>query len=217
MTRLRVLSCIIDSAKTRPSRPLSEVFQRPKLPIREVYWYRFNINIVWFARNYLNLLFLWLLLGCIWLPYCLFPLVVALPLHLVQKEHRRRILSLKLLQVATTALVIWQHGVLRPVFLFVSCMVLISAHALLTAFDDESSEYYDKVVTERGEVVQAPSTPVVHLAAKEVAFPAMVLEGGQVDGSGTFSSAHQVGTKRTGKLVHRAFDEERFTSVAPVG
>lgn len=88
MLRLRVLGAVIEAAKARAARPMREVFQRPQIPIRESYMYRFLVNTVWFARNYLNFVMLCAFVGVLFCPMFLLPLMGALQVHLAKSRLR---------------------------------------------------------------------------------------------------------------------------------
>ena len=119
--QLRMLGIVIDAATSQPARPLRDFMQSPRLPIREVYLTRTLINAVWFARNYLNIMLLFVLLFSYYWPLLLFVLVGAGCVH--WRKRRGSKLSLaaaKLFQIAASLGVWYEYGILVVIF---TCLV----------------------------------------------------------------------------------------------
>ena len=83
MTNLSIVAAVIDVARARPARPLREFFQRPQMPIREMYLYRFLVNLTWYARNYMNIVLIYIFLSALVYPLFLLNLAAAGLLHFV--------------------------------------------------------------------------------------------------------------------------------------
>eukprot|EP00758_Cryptobia_borreli_P002428 Tbor_TRINITY_DN3022_c0_g2::TRINITY_DN3022_c0_g2_i1::g.17440::m.17440 len=81
MPKLAVLATIFEAVKTRPARPLREFFQAPQAPIREMYMYRFMVNLMWYARNYTNMALAWSMIVCMFAPIFSFNFIAAVALH----------------------------------------------------------------------------------------------------------------------------------------
>ena len=83
MTNLSMVAAVIDVARARPARPLKEFFQRPQMPIREMYLYRFLVNLTWYARNYMNIVLIYIFVSALFYPLFLLNLASAGLLHFV--------------------------------------------------------------------------------------------------------------------------------------
>jgi hypothetical protein len=162
MTKLGIVSIVIDAARTRPQRPLKEFFQRPRVPIRSMYLYRLLVNMVWFARNYLNYVIVMVTIFSIWRPWFFICLVTSSLVHLHhQDEGKSRVF--KLLSILGCAWNYYQYGVLVPALLALFVVGGLVTHALLMPYTDEASELFEKLTKVEAcndSAFEAPSTPV---------------------------------------------------------
>lgn len=168
------MSVVLDAARTRAARPLSEFFQRPQLPIREVYMYRFLVNMVWYARNYLNIVFIVTFVAACFYPWFFLTLFTTLQ---VQLWHSSKYVNLwKLLQLATCYYIYSIYGILPGAVTTICAMGLIAAHATFTPYTDEASRLYDELTVDVSGSSQGPLTPVTLYQAR-TSFEAPPVEG----------------------------------------
>jgi len=147
------------------------------MPIRENYLYRFLVNILWFARNYLNLVLLWVVLLAFWFPLFIVCTGAALKIHLSAKQAPG---------TASVPLAVWKLVQLAAVF---GCLVfygpwpgiistsvvggVICLHAIMTPYTDAASEFYDTVMRSHADAAESadelarPRTPVMDYRGKE--------------------------------------------------
>ena len=79
MVFVHVIETVFDH--TQPARPVSELLVRPRLPIRENWRFRLVVNLIWFARNYLNFIFLVVFVSAFWFPGFLLPVLCTIYIH----------------------------------------------------------------------------------------------------------------------------------------
>eukprot|EP00760_Papus_ankaliazontas_P003694 PhM_4_TR1163/c0_g2_i1/m.65173 len=153
---LRVLDALLHH--TPPTaRPWGEFLKAPSLPISTNYTYRYLTNIVYFARNYLNLVALTLLLWSIAHPLFIVCLALALQLHMGVGGKLARP-WLRRLQGVTFAIFVYNYGV-GPIFTVITFIFsLVSLHSLVTPYTDEASREFDRLT---GQAVETPTTPLV--------------------------------------------------------
>lgn len=84
--RLLLICAVIDVATSEKPRSLKEFLRRPRLPIREMYLTRVVINLVYFARNYLNFVLLFVAASAFVYPMVLLVLASAVALHVVKRK-----------------------------------------------------------------------------------------------------------------------------------
>lgn len=171
MSRLAIVSIVLDAARTQPARPLSEFFVRPRLPIREVYMYRFLVNLVWFARNYLNAVLVVAVAASVVYPLFLLTLVTTLQVHLWRRS--RYAVLWKAAQLAGCVFTWAMYGAWPGVVTSATAMALIGTHAILTPYTDEASSLYDSATADVDADGIAPSTPVTCYKSR-VSFEAAV-------------------------------------------
>jgi hypothetical protein len=181
--RLLLISAIIDVATSEQPRSLKEFVRWPRLPIREMYLARVVINLVYFARNYLNFVLLFVAASAFMFPMVLLVLGAAVVLHVVKKQCSsiaapsaaanseaaaipQRTVPLhiiqagaKALQVAMCLLVTQQYGFFTLVFVSLLPMLIVAAHAALTPYTDDAMEHYESVMASKGFRAPAPRSP----------------------------------------------------------
>lgn len=165
MARLRVVAAVIDGAKQRPSRPLSEFVVRPAWPIREMYLDRFLINLVWFARNYLNFILIWAASASIYYPLFVLCLAGAAAVHLTRTSAKVR-MGFKFAQFLSCVYIYWEYGLLPPLLTALTPMLIIALHATFTPYTDDALTYYNSILSNCGEECAEPRTPVQTFFAK---------------------------------------------------
>ena len=142
-SRLFAVAAIIDASTSRAPRPLSELFQRPRSPIREIYLHQLFINLVWFARNYLSFIMAFAVVASAFYPWFLLSLWCALATHWSLSRKSRRLW--KLGQVVASAWIVRQYGAMPPMLTAVVAMFPICTHALFTPYSDEASKLFEQV------------------------------------------------------------------------
>jgi hypothetical protein len=157
-----VLETVFDHSQ--PTRPWSEVFARPSLPIRENWKYRMVVNLVWFARNYLNIVVTCVLAVSYWFPGFFFTILCTLYMHseTCKKRPTRRLL-MQLVQLGSLGLNNYLYGWLSG-FLFTVCVAAaILLHAVFTPYTDERVKRYMECTRLQDQDRErfAPRTPVM--------------------------------------------------------
>lgn len=169
--KLKMLSIVIDAATSQPARPLSNFFHAPRLPIREVYLTRTLINAVWFARNYLNIMLLSVIIFSVFWPLFLVVLVAAGCVHWRKRRGSKLSLTLaKLFQLLASVAVWIEYGFIVVVFTCLVPSMIVAAHALFTPYTDEASSHYEKLVTSEGMEAPAPRSPTIMFDGKDKMF-----------------------------------------------
>ena len=75
------LASLFDTVHHTTPRPFSDLLHVPTLPIRSNFAYRIQVNLLWYLRNYLNLVILSTLMMCAVHPWLVGLLVLAVLLH----------------------------------------------------------------------------------------------------------------------------------------
>ena len=166
---LQLVTAVFDGALTQQPRPLAEFVLRPTMPIRENYLYRFLVNLLWFARNYLNAVLVAVLALVWWFPEFLACTVTALLVHRCKSQGKLAVSrGYKALQLALCVWCTYRHGVWPGVLATVAIGGLVCLHAVLTPYTDEASRYYDARMKAEAKVqpnvvdeLARPRTPVM--------------------------------------------------------
>ena len=136
-------------------RPWREFLKKPSLPIRSNYVYRYLTNVVYFSRNYLNLITACLMVWSLVYPVFFLCLALAINIHLCADPVKKMIL--KCLQVISFGYFIACYSVFPCVVAFSTILSFVSLHALTTPYTDEASRHFEEVT---GHLIEAPTTPV---------------------------------------------------------
>eukprot|EP00760_Papus_ankaliazontas_P037986 PhM_4_TR8807/c0_g1_i1/m.83672 len=146
-------------------RSWAEFFKRPALPIATNYTYRYLTNIVYFSRNYLNIVTAGLLLFAAFHPMFFISLGVALQLHVGGAATATPLVQILLRITQLVFLVALpfftpHHSVLMIHFVIyvLFMIVIVSVHALVTPYTDEASGLLDSLL---GDQIEPPTTPVL--------------------------------------------------------
>ena len=139
--------------------------RRPRLPIREMYLTRVVINLVYFARNYLNVVLLLISVSAFMYPLVLVVLLSAGGLHLASKRSGGAQLSpavvsaTRVLQLVMCCYVAYVYGFFRLLAVNAIPMMLVAAHAALTPYTDDAMAHYEAVMAGKGFAAPAPRSP----------------------------------------------------------
>ena len=171
MSTLKLLNTICDGALAQDSRPLREFFVRPALPIRENYLYRLQLNILWFARNYLNIIIFFVTIASYWYPLFFVCCGAALKVHLSQGVQN---LLWNVIQLVTCIACIISYGIWPGLYLTLFIASIILCHAQFTPYTDQAFIYYQKHVgngNDKGDGSFVPDvrphTPVIEYKSKK--------------------------------------------------
>lgn len=208
--RLLLICAVIDVATSEQPRSLKDFVRWPRLPIREMYLTRVVINLVYFARNYLNFVLLFVAASAFIFPLVLLVLGAAIVLHMVKRTNvataaaavaeggdaptneavaktENRIspqalqVGAKLLQVAACLLVTHQYGFFTLVSVSLFPMLIVAAHAALTPYTDDAMEHYESVMASRGFHAPAPRSPTKSYENVDKMFQGAIVRPGIAD------------------------------------
>ena len=183
MVFITIIDRIFDH--TQPARPWAELSEEGFAPpIRENWRFRIVVNLVWFARNYLNLCVALVLAVAYWFPGFLATVGITVFMHSTGQGGKRvagtprRLLQLaQLLSLAVNNYLYgWLSGFLFSVFV----ATLILLHSVFTPYTDERVKQYHAVVngdgSGSGKRGSAPSSKAGTPGCGPTAHPA-VLDG----------------------------------------
>jgi hypothetical protein len=170
----KVIACAMDRAMTKKMRPLKQVFIFPTMPIRENYMYRFLVNLVWFARDYLVLILLTTFISSFFYPGFIISLMATIRVHTAASYRG----IWRLVQLAAVSYNVWFYGFLPGGLLIVALTMVVCSHAIMIPYTDDASAAYDRLMKGQADAEEyaAPRTPVVeYVAAGETGkFPSVV-------------------------------------------
>jgi hypothetical protein len=169
-----VFTVVVESLfdHSQPTRPWSQVFVvRPSLPIRENWKYRLLVNLVWFARNYLNFVLLLVFAVAWWFPGFLLTVGSTMFIHSETSRHNPAVRrTMRLLVLLSLTFNTYRYG-FWPGFLFsMGVSTLIMLHAVFTPYTDERvaryHEFTGNCVNLTASVKEkfAPRTPIMTYA-----------------------------------------------------
>lgn len=212
--RLLLISAIIDVATSEQPRTLKEFVRWPRLPIREMYLTRVVINLVYFARNYLNFVLLFVAASAFIFPMVLLVLGAAIVLHVVKKKYSASPptnagsvahpsvavaagpvpphviqAGTKVLQIVLCLFVTQQYGFFTLVFVCLLPMLIVAAHAALTPYTDDAMEHYESVMASKGFRAPAPRSPTKSYDNVDKMFQGAIVRPGAGDDFSSFNSS----------------------------
>lgn len=142
MVFVSVIETVFDH--TQPTRPWAELFANGFAPpIRENWRYRIVVNLVWFARNYLNFVVGSVLCVAYWFPGFLFTVLCTLCIHAESSKQRPALRAImRCVSLLSLLLNNFLYGWLSGFLFSVAVASCILLHAVFCPYDDERVQRY---------------------------------------------------------------------------
>lgn len=188
--RFQLICAVIDVATSEQPRPLREFFRRPYLPIREMYLTRVVINLVYFARNYLNVILVCIAACAFVYPSMVLVLVSSGAIHVAKRSaaSQKAVSALQVVQFSMCVVVLQQCGLLAVLLVNAIPMMMVASHAAFTPYTDEAMAHYENVMKTKGFSAPAPRSPTKGYEAVDKMFAAAA-EASVATPRGTSSTA----------------------------
>ncbi|CBH16028.1 hypothetical protein, conserved [Trypanosoma brucei gambiense DAL972] len=224
------LSVLCDASFDQPQRPFGEFFCRPSMPTRETCTTTLLVNLLWFARNYYNLVLLASMGVMLFAPpFALAVLSVSITyilrsrngksgapctspqndmLQKKKKGNHPTVMLFGLIRFLVFIGTCYVCGFLFITVCFVGVVALCLFHAMFTPYTDKAFELYSDVLCCRRLPLRLPCSPTRQFTCVDPSFDALSRQGSTVmsprGGSCSKSSSPWMGT-RTPEVLHHSF------------